>query len=218
MDRRYRQVMSELLDGVVSGEFPAETWMPGVEVIAADRACSVAAAREALRALEERRVVEVVHGRGPRVRADDRWDLLDGDVANAVLFERPARSFLADAVEAFRLVETQAAMLAARRAAPGDVRLISGVLDRMRDGGSTRAEVDFHRTLALVANNRFVASMLETLPAVLVAARRRRSPGRDAMAVRLLARVVPALRETDPTAAAAAIEDYGRRLPGWLGL
>jgi GntR family transcriptional repressor for pyruvate dehydrogenase complex len=216
MERRYRQVMSELLDAVVTGELAAETWLPGVDAIAARHACSAGAAREAVRALEERGVLDVVPGLGQRVLADDRWDLLDADVVTALLVEHPARPLLAEAVEAFRLAETQAALLAARRAQPGDVRMLAATVGRMRE--EPAEEPELHRMLALVSGNRVRAAMLETLAPALVAARRRRAPDRDGPAARALVRLVPALRESDPTAAAAAVDDYGRRLAGWLGV
>ncbi len=220
MERMYVQVMDELLDAIVTGRYAAASWLPGIDELAARHACSPATIRQALRALEERGLVDVAHGRGQQVLADDRWRLLDRDVAAAVLVEHPAPRLLAEAAEAFRLVGVQAARLAATRARPGDAAVLQDAIERMREAATTRAsveaETDFHRGVALISGNRFLASMLETLPQALAAARRERAPDRDALTVRLLERIVTAVSAADPTAAAAAAEDYGTRLDGWL--
>lgn len=221
MARMYQQVMDELLDAVVTGRYAAASWLPSIEELAASHGRSLATVRDAIRALEERGLLAVVHGRGLQVLADDRWALLDRDVATALLVTHPSRSTLAEAAEALRLVEVQAAILAAERACPGDAGMLDAALERMRAAGTNgrayvEAESDFHRAVALISGNRFLASMLETLPTLLAAARRERAPDRNALAIMLLERVAVAIRHEDPQAAAAAAEDYGTRLASWL--
>jgi DNA-binding FadR family transcriptional regulator len=220
MRRRYRTVMQALLGEVVRGELRAAAWLPHEREIADRFACSRAVAREAVRALEERRIVTVRPGGGQQVLADDRWNLLDRDVASAALLETRDLPLLREAVEALRLVETAAAMLAARRAGAGDVALLAETVERLNDAAGdddfVEAEAAFHRTLALTSGNRYLACMLESLHPVLATLRRQRAPERDRVVVLLHARMVAALRARDATAAAAAVEDYTRRLAGWL--
>lgn len=229
MDRAYQRIVTELLDDVVSGELATGAWLPAVQEIAARFACSPATAREAIRALQERGVVDVQPGQGQRVLAEDRWDLLDHDVAAALLLRDDGPTgVVAQAVEALRAVETQAAMLAAQRIRPGDLGLLVDDLERMRASsasdlgpaqtgdGFVEAEASFHRTLMQLSGNRFMATMLASLHPVLATARRRRAPDRDAVAVRLHERIVTALAARDTTASAAAVDGYGRRLAGWL--
>ena len=85
MDRIFRRILSELLDEIVGGGIPAGSWLPKADDIAARHACSVGTAREAIRALEERRLVEVHAGQGQEVLTADHWALLDRDVAEAAL-------------------------------------------------------------------------------------------------------------------------------------
>jgi DNA-binding FadR family transcriptional regulator len=227
MRRRYRSVMQALLRDVVRGDLPNAAWLPREREIAARFACSRAVAREAIRALEERRIVSVQAGEGQQVLPDDRWNLLDRDVATAVLLDARDLPLLREAVEAVQVVETTAGMLAARRAGMGDATLLDDIVERMRvaaDGEDVPgqddfldAEATFHRTLALISGNRYLASMLEDLNPVLAALRRRRMPQRDTLVVLLHERIVAALRARDATATAAAVEDYNQRLAGWLG-
>jgi DNA-binding FadR family transcriptional regulator len=220
--RAYRRIMTELLDAVASAEIASGEWLPRVDEIAARHACSAGAAREAVRALEERRVVSVHAGQGQQVRTAEHWDLLDPDVAAAVLIRHRRLPFVSDAVEAMRLVETQAGLLAARSARRGDVLLLREHVARMATaagnagGEFADAESSFHRALMWISGNRFLAAMLESLHPVLAQARRRLAADRDPAAVTLHERIVAALAENDETATAAAVDDYGRHMASWL--
>jgi DNA-binding FadR family transcriptional regulator len=228
MDRLYRRIALDLLDGVVSHDIPAADWLPRIDDIAARYACTPTVAREAVRALVERGIVDAHRGRGHQVNASDRWNLLDPDVASAVLLDHPTRELTREAVEAFTLVQTQAAMLAAKRMISGDIALLEGSLERMRDASEGRngtrydwdqfvgAEAEFHETLTRLSHNRFLLPMVSTLHAVIAEARRDQAPERDQAAIRLHENIVAALREADAAAAAAAIEAYGSRLRTWL--
>jgi DNA-binding FadR family transcriptional regulator len=110
----------------------------------------------------------------------------------------------------------------------GDLVLLEQTLDEMRDasrGGNgtghrddrfAAAEADFHRALVRIAGNRFLASALEPLHQVIATARRRRAADRDPSVIVQHERIVAALRHRDGTAAAAAVDDYGRHLASWL--
>jgi DNA-binding FadR family transcriptional regulator len=80
------------------------------------------------------------------------------------------------------------------------------------------AEASFHRTLMLVSGNRFLAGILEPVHGPLARARRARALDRDPVVIRLHDRIVAALTARDATATAAAVDDYGRHLAGWLGV
>jgi GntR family transcriptional regulator, transcriptional repressor for pyruvate dehydrogenase complex len=228
MERVYRRIVSELLDEIVTGRIAAGEWLPGTDDIAARHACSPSAAREAVRALEERRVVEVHAGRGQEVLGADRWVVLDHDVAEASLLRHRDQRLLRDAVDFLRHLETRAAMLAATNVRDGDIALLRQTLEQMRassqgDNGAedradrfAEAEADFHRTLMLLAGNRFLASALEQLHPVIARVRQRRAADRDATVIMLHQRIVAALARRDSTAAAAAVDDYGRHLASWL--
>jgi GntR family transcriptional regulator, transcriptional repressor for pyruvate dehydrogenase complex len=224
MERAYRRVFAELLDEIVAGRIGAGESLPKADDIALRHVCSPGAAREAIRALEERRLVEVHAGQGQTVLADDRWMMLDRDVAEATLLRTRDPQLLREAVEFLRVVETQAAMLAAARAKDGDVLLLEQTLDQMREssrGGNgddrfALAESEFHRALVLIAGNRFLASALEPLHPVIELARRRRAADRDPSVIVQHERIVAAVSARDATAAAAAADDYGRHLASWL--
>jgi DNA-binding FadR family transcriptional regulator len=216
MDRVYRRIVCELLDEVVTGAIPAAGWLPTVEDIAARHACSTGAVREAIRALEERRVVEVHAGQGQQVLAAEHWALLDRDVLEAAVLRHREPQLLREAVEALRLFEVQGALLAVPRLRQGDLTQLTQTLDRMRADTFVEAETSFHRSLMSISGNRFVASALESLHPTLALARRRWAPERDPVVIRLHEGMLAALAERDPAAVASAMEAYGNHLASWL--
>jgi DNA-binding FadR family transcriptional regulator len=223
MERVYRRIVGELLDDIVAGRIAAGAALPRLDDIAARHACSRGAAREAVRALEERRVVaeQIVLGA-------DEWALLDRDVAAAALLRHNDPRLLREAIDALRLFEIHAAILAAPKVRDGDLTLLGQTLDGMRElsrGGNgamhtgegfAEAEAFFHRTLVLISGNRFLAGALESLHPVIASVRHHRAAGRDAAVVGQHERIMAALTARDPTAAAAAIDGYGRQLASWL--
>src|ERR1700742_2746763 len=103
MERMYRRIAIELLGEVVSGRRAAGSALPAVPEIADHFACSPATAREAIRALEERGIVDVNPGHGQHVLPSDRWNLLDRDVAAALLAVPDARELVGQAADAHRV-------------------------------------------------------------------------------------------------------------------
>jgi DNA-binding FadR family transcriptional regulator len=73
-------VVTDLVDRIVAGEYTVGTSLP-IEPVLCDRfGVSRTTIREALRALEGMRLVEVRQGSGSTVRAGEEWNLLDPTV------------------------------------------------------------------------------------------------------------------------------------------
>jgi len=76
-------VVSDLADRIVAGEYPVGGPLP-IEPVLCDRfSVSRTTIREALRALEAMRLVEVRQGSGSTVRASEEWNILDPTVLAA---------------------------------------------------------------------------------------------------------------------------------------
>ena len=78
-------------------------------------------ARESLRSLEERGLVTVKHGSGATVRPSTEWDMFSPDVIAAMLGDAGGAKLLGDYLECRRVLEIEAAGLAAERATAGDL-------------------------------------------------------------------------------------------------
>ena len=91
--RRHQDVVEALLDRIVAGEFAPGERLPKEVVVAELYGVNRGTAREALRALEERRVAIVKHGRGSIVQPQSSWNVLDPTVAAALLSARGRAGF-----------------------------------------------------------------------------------------------------------------------------
>jgi GntR family transcriptional repressor for pyruvate dehydrogenase complex len=228
MERRYREVADELMLDVVTGRLPRSGRLPGAAELERRFGVSRGVIREAIRALEERRLVEAVAGRGPVVLPDDRWDLLSVDVLDAMFGSRLDPALLGETLEAFRLVEIQAGALAVRRARHGDLGLLEGCLRRMeRAVGSARrlpgaedpfvdAQVSLHQAILHVAGNRLLVVMGAPLNVVLATLRHERAPEREPAVLRDHQRIVAALRARDAPATTGALDEHVEHLSAWL--
>ena len=220
--------MQTLIDEVVDGVHDDADELLNELPLAERFGVSRGVAREALRALEERRLVSVRHGRGARVLPPDGWDLLDPDILTAVAV-RPDRFDLLDQVlECRRIVEGEAAALAAERATDEGLEALADALAAMkaaaRASGPARragerlleAETVFHRRLVALAQNRPLAQMLEPVHIALATARQELVDGRVPALVRQHERLAAAVRARDPAAARTALHEQVDQLRRWL--
>ena len=218
--RLHREKMRWVLDRVVSGEFAAGQMLPREVDLADSLAVSRGVAREVIRALEERGVVSVKHGRGATVLAADRWDVLDPEVLAAVLAGPGSRDLVCELVECRLALEPELARLAASRVTDETLTELTTALQSVaatpptaaRDRGL--AEIAFHRLLVRLAANRPAANLIgpvldamESLAATL--GRRRQSVGEHE-------RILAAMRARDADLAAAAVREHLQRLADHL--
>jgi DNA-binding FadR family transcriptional regulator len=162
--RLHQEVLDVLLARIVGGDYPVGALLPKEESLAAEFEVSRGTAREALRALEERRVAVVKHGRGARVLPPEEWNALDPIVARALAAGRTRRGFLRE-VEAYRLVlESEAAALAAERATNDQRAAIRLRAEELTDGDDVpRAVRRLRRQIAVASGNRPLTSTLRAL-------------------------------------------------------
>jgi DNA-binding FadR family transcriptional regulator len=70
-------VIERLLLRILDGEFQPGGDLPPEAALAQEFAVSRTILREALKALEEKRVLRIRHGRGTTVRPKNEWNILD---------------------------------------------------------------------------------------------------------------------------------------------
>jgi DNA-binding FadR family transcriptional regulator len=201
--RLHREVLDVLLARIVSGEYPAGALLPKEESIAEEFDVSRGTAREAVRALEERRVAVVRHGRGARVQPAEEWNALDPIVARALATGRTRRGFLRE-VEAYRLVlESEAAALAAEHASADQrAALRDGAEDLGGSGDLGRDVRRLRRQIAVASGNRPLAATLRALGEAV-------EPSVGKVDVDAYERLVAAVVDGDPSAAREAAQRAG---------
>src|SRR3954469_24364937 len=107
--------MGELMARIAAGSYPAGSMLPKEELLAEELDVSRGVVRECIRALEERGVVRVRHGRGATVLPPRAWNVLDPAVFDAVHDAPGGRRLVGEAAEARAIVLGHAAALAAER-------------------------------------------------------------------------------------------------------
>jgi GntR family transcriptional repressor for pyruvate dehydrogenase complex len=212
--------MRDLLGQIVRGEHAPGDMLPKEVDLAAQYAVSRGVAREVIRGLEERGMVEVVHGRGQRVSERAAWDVFDAEVLSTLL--AADRVGLArDVLEAQRLLEVQAVGLAARRRADEHVEALEATLQAMDDSAALAPtsdiaaarfrvqRLDFHRRLMQATGNQVLGGLVEPLYRALATAATA-SPSAQQLSdeVAECRRVLAAIVAEDEPAAIAAVDAH----------
>jgi DNA-binding FadR family transcriptional regulator len=153
--------MAELIARIATGAYPAGAMLHKEERLAAELDVSRGVVRECIRALEERGVVRVRHGRGATVLPARAWNVLDPDVFAAVHEAPGGRRLVNEAAEARAIVLGQAAALAAERARPEGLRALTSAVEAVETAADeharTAADAEFERALLDAAANRALA-------------------------------------------------------------
>lgn len=175
MSSLHREVMLVLLGDITGGAVVEGERLPTLTELARQFGVSTGVIRECQRALAERGLVSVRHGRRAVVRPEQDWDVFDPDVLAALVSGDRAAHVLAEYLEARRLLEVEAAGLAAERATPEAIQALSDAFDAMRAAAERargnpaaeplyqQADIDFHRAIIRAARNRPLARMAEPI-------------------------------------------------------
>lgn len=214
--------MRVLIADIVGGGFPAGASLPREADVAADFRVSRGVARECLRGLEERGLITITHGRGATVSDSERWDVFDPEVLAALLAGDNGAEILGEYLECRRILEIEAAALAAERATEADLSAVSDAFERMATGAERlranpaaedlyhEADVAFHGALIAATRNRALGNMTEPVRLALAAARRplARPEHRLVRALPEHRRILTAIANRDPAEARAAMSAH----------
>jgi DNA-binding FadR family transcriptional regulator len=221
MARKHRDVMRILTTDIVSGVRRAGEMLPREVDLASEFGVSRGVARETIRAMEERGLISVKHGKGATVNGPDDWDVFDADVLAATLDSDRSADVLAEYLECRRLLEEQAAALAAERATKADVEVLRATLQRMEEAAARpasqaaeelfhEADIEFHVALIAATRNRPLAKVVERIHSALLLARYplARPQYREQRALPEHRRIFLAVAGREPDEARAAMRDH----------
>ena len=159
--------------------------------------------REAIKVLAAKGLVESRPKTGTRVRPRGAWNLLDPDVLAWRLEMGPDRGFLKDIIDLRRIIEPEAARLAAERATDDEIIELEAALAQMRatlndPEAHLGPDLRFHELILEACHNELVEQMASTLRAIYKALLVRSiSPPTSAKAMPLHAAIVQAIRDRD---------------------
>jgi DNA-binding FadR family transcriptional regulator len=221
MARLHRDVMQVLIREIITARRPAGALLPREVDLSEQFGVSRGVARETIRAMEERGLVDVKHGRGATVNASERWSTFDPDVL-VVLLEGPqANAILGQYLECRRILEVEAAGLAAQRASAAELRDAAEALGHMArwadeppgDRSEERfheADLAFHGALIAATGNRALGRLVDRLHGALMIARHAlaRPAFRVERALPEHRRIYDAVAAREPERARAAMREH----------
>lgn len=161
---RHQDAVETIANWIVGDRFGAGSALPTEEAIGSELKVSRTVVREAMRTLAAKGMVEVRRRHGTTVRPMDAWSLFDPQVLNWRMTSGLTRDFIEDLIK-FRLgIEPYAAGLAAQNPSFPSARL-DDAYDRMERavdgvGSYHEADLDFHETIFIGANNQFLRQMI----------------------------------------------------------
>jgi DNA-binding FadR family transcriptional regulator len=201
---------------ILKGEFAPGTLLPNEAEWCQAYKVSRTAIREAIRMLAAKGLVASRPKIGSRVEPRERWNLLDRDVLGWYGAAMDPEKFVISIQQMRRIVEPEAAALAARNHTPRQMKAIEEAMEGMRSSSVhddiVAADVRFHLAILAAAGNEFLVPLGFLIDSALASVfdyTRRRS--RDPYyALPLHADIVAAIRKRSPDQARRAV----RRLLG----
>jgi DNA-binding FadR family transcriptional regulator len=229
MSRLHVDVMQVLIGDIVHGRYQEGDLLPREADIAEQYDVSRGVARECIRGLEERGLIAVKHGRGATVLPERDWDTLDPYVLAGLLQGDRSAETLADYLEARRILEVEAAGIAAERATAKDVARLEKALERMEETAARPqsqaveerfhdADIAFHQALIAATGNRALGGLVERIHSALLLARfpLARPQYREERALPEHRRLLAAVASGDPAEARQAMSDHLATIAGYL--
>jgi GntR family transcriptional repressor for pyruvate dehydrogenase complex len=157
---------------LMSGELKPGDRLPPEKELGDELGLSRSSLREAVKALELIRVLDVRRGDGTYVTSLEPRLLLD---AMSFVVDLHQDASVLEIFEVRRILEPAAAALAVPRAAPDDVAKLHDMIAAVGDDGTVddlvAHDLSFHRYVSELSGNSYLSSLLETLSSSTLRAR-----------------------------------------------
>jgi DNA-binding FadR family transcriptional regulator len=211
-----KRISRELLTSILRGEIESGSALPSEEDLASQFDVSRPVVREAVKELAVLGLVESRQGRSTRVTPADDWNQFAPEILTARSEVGAVDDFLLELLELRRLIETEAAALAAARASEGVIARMTeqvdgieasiGDIQRFTDG-----DIAFHDALLSATGNHLLTRLIDLSGPVLRFGRinslERRADG-PLDSQRGHRQVLEAVRAGDPEAARLAMHEH----------
>jgi len=198
---------------ILRGELKPGDPLPSEEELSADLAASRTVLREAVKVLAAKGLVEARPKTGTRVRTRSEWNLVDPDVLAWQLEAKPDGDFFGNVIELRRIIEPQAAKLAAERATEEEIAMLEETFREMEQAladpeAYLAPDLRFHELILEACHNELLAQTASTMRSVFrtlfLAARTAETIGR---ATHLHGAIVEAIRARDAARAENAMAE-----------
>jgi DNA-binding FadR family transcriptional regulator len=197
---------------ILRGEFAPGTLLPNEAEWCQAYKVSRTAVREAIRMLAAKGLVASRPKIGSRVEPRERWNLLDRDVLGWYGAAMDQEKFLSSIQQMRRIVEPEAAALAARNHTARQMKIIEEAMEAMRSltvhEEIVAADVRFHLSILAAAGNEFLVPfgfLIDSALASVFDYTRRRNDD-PYYAIPLHEAIVAAIRRRNPKQARLAVK------------
>ena len=210
--RLYEQIVQQIEESILKGELSEGSQLPAERDLAKQFGVSRTAVREAIKALQEKGLVDAFPGRGTFVTngtSNSMRRSLDRIIKSG---DTDGWAYL---VEVREILEPEIAALAAVRATDQDLATMRDALEVMDNAGRDsdafiEADLDFHLALAEAAANPIVLSLIDSIVGLLREQRLRifRIGGGPERGQHHHKRILEAIERHDPQGARAAMQAH----------
>lgn len=159
------RVYELLLNMIIDGKYRDNEMLPSERILCEELGVSRTVIREAVKSLEARGVLAVIHGKGIRVVPATSADISEAFI---LYLRRQHRDVpMEDLMEVRLSLETHIAGCAAKSATEPETRELKEILDRMQESTSSgeliQEDLKFHLKLANLTHNMLFVTILESL-------------------------------------------------------
>jgi DNA-binding FadR family transcriptional regulator len=209
-------VVNDLVDRIVSGEYPPGHLLPPEPALCHSFEVSRSVIREAVKALEEKGLVRARQGHGTTVTSQDEWNLLDPVVLDAAVRHDDTMQILDDLVEVRAALECDMVRAASRRMTGADLEELGRLLEELESDVKNPAhyldtDTRYHDFILKCSGNRLGRSIIRLIHPY-ARASSRYSPPANEEDIRQShhghAAIYEHLVERDAGGAAAAMEEH----------
>ena len=211
----YQEVHDRLMERISSGAIAPNAQLPSERELMEEYGVGRPAVREALQALQQSGIVEIIHGERARVVVPTAERLMSQIAGGAMHLLRTQPGTLDHLKEVRVFLETGTARMAAERATEEDIARLRLSIARHRASMVNlerfiELDMDFHREIAAISGNPIFPSIVEAMfrwageyYQQLV-----RAPGAEELTLAEHERIVDAIAAHDPNGAASAMQAH----------
>ncbi len=171
-----RRITREIIASIVQGHYTPGDLLPTEDELCQQLGVSRSVIREATKAVTILGMVRSRQGRGTEILPYENWNEFSPEVIQARSDHQAVDEFLVHLLELRRIIEVEAAGLAAERATSDHIAAMGTLIDEMVGVGDdvaafARLDVRFHDAILAATGNRPLRSLLRSIEPALLTAR-----------------------------------------------